>query len=194
MLTRSQKTTIVSLQSYLTRIAHNLHRTHWSQVDPQDILAEMNLHIAEQAEADPAFLEQTRGYITKAATWHARHWCRATFTRHYNGQRVSANVALEMDGDDNDRPTDEVYTAPQPDNDIAIDIRTALAGLDGVSFRIAQLKMAGMKRKDIAAELGMSSQGLSWYLRRIEAALKPVWQAVTGQPEGPRQLSFSLRP
>jgi len=97
-----------------------------------------------------------------------------------------------MDGDDNDRPTDEVYTAPQPDNDIAIDIRTALAGLDEVSFQVAQLKMAGMKRQDIAAHLGTSSQNLSRHLRKIEAALKPVWQAVTNQPEGPRQLSFGL--
>jgi len=191
MLTRSQKTTIVSLQSYLTRIAHNLHRTHWSQVPADDILQEMNLHIAEQAEADPAFLEQTRGHITKAAAWHARHWCRHTFTRYHNGERVGAGIPLETD-DKDERPADELYAAPEPDNDLAIDVRAALVGLDKMSLRVATLKMAGWRRCDIAEELNTSSQALSIYLKRIEAVLAPVWAAMTGQPEPAQQLAFSL--
>lgn len=191
MLTRSQKTTIVSLQSYLTRIAHHMVRTHWTQADPDDVLAQMNLHIAEKAEEDPSFLEQSPGYITKAAAWEARHWLRHTFTRYLHGGRTSAGLPLETD-DKDERPADEVYASAAPDSDIAIDVRTALAGLDEVSLQIAQLKMAGMQRKEIAVQLGTSSQNLSRHLHKIEAALKPVWQAVIGEPEGPRQLSFGF--
>lgn len=177
MLTRSQKRTIVELQDYLTRISHNLHNTHWSQVPADDILSEMNLYIAEQAEADATFLDQAPGYISKAAAWHARHWCRDQFTRYLHGERVAAGLALQTDDEDS-RPADEVYAAPQVDEDIAIDVRAALAGLDEVSFQVAQLKMAGMGRTEIAAELGYSKQALSTYLKRIEAALAPVWEAL----------------
>lgn len=190
MLTRSQKTTIVSLQSYLTRIAHNLHRTHWSQVPADDILQEMNLHIAEQAEADPAFLQQSPGYVTKAAAWHARHWLRDTYTRFHRGQRVSAGLPLETD--DEDRPADEIYAATEPDREIAIDVRSALAGLNKMSLRVAMLKMQGLKRAEIAAELGTSSQALTTHLKRIEEALAPVWTAMTGEGEQARQLAFGL--
>ena len=191
MLTDSQKATIISLQDYLTRISCNIVRTHWPQADPADILAEMNLAIAEKAEADPAFLEQSPGYVTKAAAWHARHWCRATFTRDHNGERVGAGIPLETD-DKDERPADELYAAPEPDNDLAIDVRAALVGLDKMSLRVATLKMAGWRRCDIAEELNTSSQALSIYLKRIEAVLAPVWAAMTGQPEPAQQLAFSL--
>jgi len=191
VLTNDQKATLIGLQEYLSRIAHHIIRAHWQEVDPDDLLQEMTLYVAERAQQDPTFLDQAPGYISRAAAWHARHWCRDTFTRVHNGRRVSEGVPFETDGVES-RPTDEVYESPEPDNDIAIDVQAALAGLDGVSFRIAQLKMAGMKRKDIATELDTSSQNLSRHLRKIEAALKPVWQAVTNQPEGPRQLSFGL--
>ena len=151
----------------------------------------MTLYVAEQAQQDPAFLDQSPGYVTRAAAWHARHWLRHTYTRFHRGERVSAGLPLETDEDDS-RPADEVYAAPQQDNDLALDIRTALAGLDEISLKVATLKMQGLKRTEIARELGTSSQNLSRHLRKIEAALKPVWQAVTNQPEGPRQLSFGL--
>jgi DNA-directed RNA polymerase specialized sigma24 family protein len=191
MLTNSQKETVVQLQEYLTRIAHNLHNTHWTQVPADDLLSEMNLYIAERAEAEPEFLTQSRGYVTKAAAWHARQWCRDTFTRCHNGQRVSQGLPLETD-DDDQRPADEVYAMPQPDSDIAIDVQEALAGLDELTRQIAVLKMQGMARVDIAKAVGKSSQSLSRPLHKIEEALRPVWLVVTGQPEPARQLSLGL--
>ena len=188
MLTGSQKQTVVELQHYLTRIAHNLHHTHWTQVPADDILSAMNLYIAERAQADPDFLDQAPGYITRAAAWHARHWCRDTFTRYHNGERISAGLPLETD--DDARPADEVYAAPQPDNDLALDVRTALAGLDETSLAVAELKMQGWRRKDIAARLGYSSQALSTYLKRVEAALTPLWESLQGHGEQPQQPSF----
>jgi DNA-directed RNA polymerase specialized sigma24 family protein len=180
MLSRSQRKTIVDLQDYLTRIAHNLHNTHWTQVPADDILSEMNLFIAEKAQEDPTFLDQTPGYITRAAAWHARHWCRDTFTRYHNGERISRSVPIEVneDKEEDRRPAYEAYAAPEVDSDIAIDVREALTGLDEVSLAVAELKMQGWRRKDIAAKLGYSSQALSTYLRRIEAALAPIAAAV----------------
>lgn len=191
MLTNDQKATLIGLQEYLSRIAHHIIRAHWQEVDPDDLLQEMTLYVAERAQQDPTFLDQAPGYISRAAAWHARHWCRDTFTRVHNGRRVSEGVPFETDGVES-RPTDEVYESPEPDNDIAIDVQAALAGLDKVSFQVATLKMQGLKRQDIATALGTSSQNLSRYLKRIEAALRPVWESVTGAPETARQLSFGL--
>lgn len=191
MLTRGQRKTIVELQDYLSKISHRICQTHWPQADPDDVLQEMSLYVAERAQQDPAFLQQAPGYVTKAAAWHARHWLRHTFTRFHLGQRIAAGIPLETDEDD-ERPADEIFASPQLDNDIAIDARTALAGLDEISLAVAELKMAGLQRKEIAEELGFSSQALGTYLKRIEAALRPVWESVTDEPETVRQLSFGL--
>jgi len=151
----------------------------------------MTLYVAEQAQQDPAFLDQSPGYVTRAAAWHARHWLRHTYTRFHRGERVSAGLPLETDEDDS-RPADEVYAAPQQDNDLALDIRTALAGLDEISLKVATLKMQGLKRTEIARELGTSSQNLAQYLRKIEAVLAPLWASLQGKGEQARQLSFAL--
>jgi len=177
MLTPSQREKIVNLQSYAERIAGNLHHTHWRQVPAEDIAQEMLLYIGERAETDPDFLEQTPGYVSRAAAWHARHFCRDHFTRHLHGERISKDVSLETEIDD-ELPVDEVYPAPAPDRDIALDVHEALAGLDEAARRVAEMRLAGWRRCDIAAEMGTSSQNLSQYYRRIEATLAPIWQVM----------------
>lgn len=177
MLTSSQRTTVVSLQDYLNRIAHHIVRTDWTQASPDDVLQTMNLYIAERAEQDPTFLQQAPGYITKAAAWEARHWLRDTYTRYHRGRRIAASVPLETDDEDG-CPADEVYAAPEPDRELAVDVREALSGLDKVSREIAQLKLAGWTHREIAQEYGWTAANVSNYVRKIKAALLPVWTAV----------------
>jgi len=177
MLTASQKDKIVDLTDYIDRIAGNLHHTHWQQVPVEDIAQEMVLYIAERVEADPAFLNQSPGYVTKAAAWAARHWCRDRFTRYLHGERVGKDVSLETEAD-NELPADEVYAAPEVDGDIAIDVHEALAGLDEAARRVAEMRLAGWRRCDIAAEMGTSSQNLQQFYRRIETALAPIAAAM----------------
>ena len=73
MLTDSQTARISdpNLQNYLERIAWNIHHKNYPMIDGEDILSQMNLAIIERASADPTFLDQKPGYITKAAAWAA---------------------------------------------------------------------------------------------------------------------------
>jgi hypothetical protein len=76
------------IDPYLLRIAHNLHRTTWPQVDPDDFHQEMRLWFLEKyGQADCT--EHKKGWYSQGAAWHARHWARDLYTRFHKGKRIA---------------------------------------------------------------------------------------------------------
>jgi len=97
MLTANQRQRIADpqLQKYLTYIACRIHQDYADHVSTDDVVSAMNAHIVEQANRDPAFLDQTPGYITKAAAWAARDYCR----RERHGRALQPQL-LDREDDD----------------------------------------------------------------------------------------------
>jgi len=136
MLTANQRQRIADprLQSYLDRIAHNIVRSYYPEQSTDDLLQQMNLYVAERAAREPAFLDQTPGYITKAAAWAARDYCR----RERHGRALQPQL-LDREDDDGTIAA-ECIPAPLADLDLPIDIRAALATLSEKRQRIAAMR------------------------------------------------------
>jgi DNA-directed RNA polymerase specialized sigma24 family protein len=150
---------LMEMQSYLSRIAGRIH-SYYPQIDPQDILQEMNCFILERTQKDPDFIQQQPGYITRAAAWRARDWCR----RQNCSRTVGAVELLE-----------NVLESDQPDLDLGLALRRALATLPETDRQIARMLAQGYERKEIAQRLGYSSSSALWRaLGRIRAALAPA--------------------
>ena len=168
-LTANQKSTILELQDYLTRIAHNIVRTHFRSQDPDELLSVMNDAIVAKAASDPTFLEQSPGYITRKAAWAARDYCK----REVFGQNLMpVSVDTETDGA---RPLAETLAAPLADLDLSIDLQRALAQLSPKRQQIAAMLVSGFQRREIAETFGVKSPSLTWDLAKIKEALAPVY-------------------
>lgn len=173
-LTANQQAKLTDLQPYLTRIAHNIVRTHYPEQDADELLQTMNEAICTKAAADPQFLNQTPGYITRAAAWAARNYCRRECHGH-------ALAPLSLDAETEDSATiAETIPAPLADLDLPLDIARALATLSQKRQQIARMLVAGLKRKEIAAQVGVKSPTLSWDYKQIRATLQPVYAAARG--------------
>ena len=161
--------TILSLQEYLTRIAHNIVTNYYPQFSPDDVLQEMNTYILERGQKEPEFLNQTPGYITRAAAWRVRDWCR--------DQQVGRMVDIPEDILTNDSASvdDEIDAAR-----IAAAVQTIIAGLAGRDQEIARAMLAGQKRQDIARAYGIKSPTLQGTINRIKAALAPAYEMARG--------------
>jgi hypothetical protein len=158
MLTASQRDKIAdpSLLNYLTRIAHNIVHMHYPEQLADDLLQEMHLYILERTQKDPTFLDQKPGYVSKAAAWHARTWCR---DQHADWFRTLEPGAGDWD------------TCDDPDVGLSIDVRDALSGLGDKAIEVARLLAAGYKGADLEARSGMSKQLISHYRRQLRQAL-----------------------
>ena len=141
MLTANQRQRIADpkLQAYLDRIAHNIVRSHYPEQDPDELLSVMNETVCQLAAKDPAFLDQTPGYITRKAAWAARDYCtyRGFAMMDYDGDGLEneffASFALmRFDPGDGSvtqvhklftgAPGDPVCLSPQPNNAWAGDV------------------------------------------------------------------------
>jgi len=171
-LTANQQATLVALQPYLTRIAHNIVRTHYPEQDADELLQTMNEAICERAAQDPTFLDQTPGYITRAAAWAARNYCqRERFGHNLVPQSLDAET-----GDDHTLA--ETIPAPLADLDLPLDVARALARLSRKRQQIVAMLAQGFQRKEIAERFGVKSPSLTWDLNKIKTVLQPVYAAV----------------
>ena len=168
-----QEITSETLQKYLERIAWKLHHMTGQTIDGEDILSEMNLHICERAAADPTFLDQAPGYISKAAAWHARSWLR----RQLHGQGLELNI-LDSETEDGQLKS-ELFAAKSQDNDLTIAVHDTLDTLEGRLRQIGELLMEGYRKSEIADELGMSRANVSYYVRLLRQEFAGLeWAAV----------------
>lgn len=141
-----------SLQPYLTRIAWTI-RSHYPDQVPDDILQEMNLHILERDARDPTFLEQKPGYVTRAAAWHARTWCRDQYSSRFSPLEESA------------------FPIAPRDVDLSLDVRDVMTTLSDKATEIAWLLAAGYKGRDLEAATGMSKQAINYHRQQLKQAL-----------------------
>lgn len=88
-ISRDAQAVLTEMLPYLERIAHKIHKTSWQQADPEDLLQEMCLWFLEKYGQSDHVLDNTPGYYSRGAAWHARHWARDTYTRHHNGKRIA---------------------------------------------------------------------------------------------------------
>ena len=174
MLTDSQTARISdpNLQNYLERIAWKIHYRSYPMVDGEDILSQMNLAIIERAESDPTFLDQQPGYITKAAAWAARTWCR----RELHGQNLQPNI-LDDETEDGQLMA-ETIAASDTDLDLTISVRDTVASLDDKLQMVAQMLMQGFKKREIAETLGVTPASVSYYVNQLRSAFAPVHAAM----------------
>lgn len=153
---------IQKLQPRLSRIAWNIHLTHYPEHAPDDILQEMNLYILEQAQVNPAYLGHPDKYVCNGAAFYARTWCRDQ----YADRRVSYDqhpglIEAWLRVDD----VAETFTP---------DVTSALAGLDALTRRIAALLAGGCHGADLCAATGLSPQQITYRRREIKRVLAAV--------------------
>ena len=174
MLTTSQISTITdpSLQNYLERIAWNIHHKNYPMIDGEDILAQMNLALIERAESDPTFLDQQPGYISRAAAWAARTWCR----RELYGQKLQPNI-LDDETEDGQLVA-EKFAADDQDLDLSVSVRATLERLDDKLQIVAQMLMQGFKKKEIAEALDVTPSSVSYYVNQLRSSFAPVHAAL----------------
>jgi DNA-directed RNA polymerase specialized sigma24 family protein len=173
-LSQTQRVKFADLQSYLERIAHNLVRNYYPNLDPDDLLSEMNLYILERAARDPSFLEQRPGFVSRAAAWAARN--SANPKRHAgNYGRDREAYILDAENDDGTDPA-EVFAAELTDHDLAIAVREALSSLEGTTRQVAGLLLTGLKGAQAARELGISRQSVQYHKTLVREALAPVYR------------------
>lgn len=156
--------TLASLDPYLTRIAYNLHFTHWPTVDVDDILQEMRVYVLEQ-ETLPAFAQRSAGHIAKGAAWHVRHVLRDTYTRYHAGQRIAWAD-----------PMPEKPLVAQDDLDeVAVDARLLVEQLfDAVPANVRhalELKLAGYGTGEIAADCGVTTATVCRWVHKAKETL-----------------------
>jgi len=170
MLNQTDRAKIEALQDYMDRIAHNIVRTHYPQLDPADLLSVMNETVVTLAAKSPKFLDQKKGYITRKAAWAARDWARH--------EVLGLNKSpVSLDADSADATTEEAFGASfvlDLDLDLPLDILAALRTLDEKRQEMAVMIMQGWKRKDIAAHFGIKSPSLTTHYKVIAAALAPL--------------------
>lgn len=144
------------LQHYLARIAHSIVLTSYPEQTAEELLQEMNLYILERAEREPAFLKQARGYISRAAAWHARDWCRDQHTDWFRTLDPEAGDWICRD---------------DPDVGLCLDVRAALEGMGETAQEIARLMTIGYRGKDLERATGRSKQNLHYYRKQIKRTL-----------------------
>lgn len=127
--------------------------------DADDLVQEANVSIIEGADADPTYLVQQPAYVVQASLWGAGDAMRRELVH----QKYSA--PLEEAGE---RPADS------PDPLEAIAVRQAIAGLSERLRIIAGGLAAGQRRKEIADDLGVTSQSLAWHYGKLCQALADV--------------------
>jgi DNA-directed RNA polymerase specialized sigma24 family protein len=155
----SNSEALADLQPYLERIAHKMTLSCYSQLDPQDVLQEMNLAMPERADVDPSFLDEAPGYVSRFAAWRGRDRCK----------RQCAHIAVDLE------VTGSTLSEPRPDQDLAIDVGRLLDGLSAAEQWIAQRLGAGYTQTEIARELGYSSHsGIGRTMRHLRHALEPA--------------------
>jgi RNA polymerase sigma factor (sigma-70 family) len=158
-LTNAQAQAIDDLQPYLERIAYKITTHYYPQLDPQDVLQEMNLSLLERAESDPSFLDQAPGYLSRFAAWRGRDFCKCQ----YDDQRQASLEGYPQ------------LVDVEPDPDRALQVRAALDQLDEQDQAIALAIGAGYTQTEIAASLGYASyRGLHRAMARIRQALAPA--------------------
>lgn len=175
MLTASQNDRITSLQDQLRKIAYSIAYSHYrADVDEmaQDLIAEMNLYIAERAAQDPTYLDQEDNYVTRAAGWHARDYAR----RERYGRNLQPQL---MDAETEDGVLfAETLAGDETDNDLVIAIQEALAELGEIAAQVAQMILEGYRNKDIAEALNVKPPTVYWYRKQIAEVLAPIYKVL----------------
>jgi DNA-directed RNA polymerase specialized sigma24 family protein len=138
--------------------------------DLDDLLQEANVALLERAAADPEFLLQTDGYVVNWGVWRAQDANCRRYT--YEG---FAPLFPETGEDDDEAVASgaqlAAIPAPALDPDAAIAVRDALAGVTGKTRAVADGLLAGLRRKDIAEALGITSQSVGWHYSKLRRAL-----------------------
>lgn len=168
---------ITSLQPRIRKVAYRLAADYnWAET-PDEFTQIMNLAILERAETDREFMLQRPAYIVTHAVYRARDWYRSTFSAKKRGLN---NVAASLDAENEDG-TDlaETLADDEPDAELAIAVRDAIATLTGRAGAIAKMMLQGMQRKDIAASFGIRSQSLTADLARVRSVLAPVYMSLS---------------
>lgn len=162
---------IESLQPRIHRVAGRLAQDYQAET-PDEWAQIMNLAILEHAETDRGFMLQTTAYIVSYAIWRARDWHRATFSARKLGlNNVAESLdVLTPDGID----LAETLADDEPDQDLAIDVKTAIGTLTGRARTVGELLLAGWQRNEIARLFGIRSQSLAGNLARVRVALAPI--------------------
>jgi RNA polymerase sigma factor (sigma-70 family) len=168
---------IISLQPRIRRVAYSLAAEYnWAET-PDEWQQVMNLAILERAATDRNFMLQQPAYLITHAAYRARDHYRSTFSAKKLGLN---NVAASLDAENPDG-TDlaETLADDELDAEMTIAVRDAIATLTGRARKVAELLLAGMQRKDIAASFGIRSQSLSEDLAKVRAALTPVYASLS---------------
>ena len=145
------------LEQYLIRIAYRLSYNADPPFDPDDLLQEMHLCILERARRDPTFLEQRPGYISRAAAWAARDWCRRQHREKF---------------DTSDYHNLERIEADHLDVDLSLSVQQALGELGEKARLVASAMMAGYRGPALVERVGMSKQLVYYYRQQIRSALE----------------------
>lgn len=142
----------------LIRLQSRLRYAIISKFGPQhadDLVQEANVSIIERANQDPTFLVQQPAYIVRRGLWRAGDALR----RELNHQKraVPLEEDLELESEELDLLD-------------AIAVREAVEGLNAKQRDVAERLAIGLRRKEIADDIGIKPQSLTWHygkLRRI---------------------------
>jgi len=124
-----------------------------------DLVQEANVGIIERANANPSYLVQQPTYIVRAGLWRAGDALRRELVH----QRHTTSLK-------------EVDEQPADGHDLleVIAVREAIADLNEKQRTVANGLAAGQRRTQIAAELGIRPQSLTWHCGKLRQALRQV--------------------